>query len=163
MLTHFRVLTPEEREQAPVLTVYEKDPYSWALQQAELLRSGQLSLIDAFNLAEEITALARYIERKLRSDLSRVLQHLLKWDYQSDRRTRSWVLSIEEHRRCVDEHLQDSPGLRSRLFELTQRAYADGRSYALQETRLREGTLPENCPYGWDEIMTRPIEWPETA
>ena len=150
-----------ERGQAPVFAAYADDPYSWALEQAELLRNGQFDLIDAQNLADEITALAHYLAAKLRSDLSRVLQHLLKWDYQPDRRTRSWAVTIHEHRRRVAEHLQDGPGLKSALSGITARAYADGREAALEETRLRPDLVPETCPYSWDEIMTRLVEWPQ--
>ena len=152
-----------ERGQAPLLSAYDDDPYSWALEQAELLRNGQLARLDTQNLADEITALAHYLAAKLRSDLSRILQHVLKWDHQPERRTRSWAISIREHRRRVAEHLQDGPGLKSALASITERAYADGRDAALNETRLNPHLVPEICPYSWDEIMTRPIEWPESA
>lgn len=161
MLTQFLVTKPPEREKKPVLTAYADDPYTWALEQAGLLRSGQFDLIDAENLADEITTLAHYLAAKLRSDLSRVLQHLLKWDYQPDRRTRSWAVAVREHRRRVAEHLQDGPGLKSALSAIIVRAYTDGREAALEETRLRPDLVPETCPYSWDEIMTRPIKWPE--
>lgn len=150
-----------ERGRAPLLSAYADDPYSWALEQAELLRTGQFELLDSQNLADEITALAHYLAAKLRSDLSRVLQHMLKWDYQPDRRTRSWAMTIREHRRRVAEHLQDGPGLKSALSGITARAYTDGREAALEETRLTSDLVPEACPYTWDEIMTRAIEWPQ--
>ena len=144
-----------------IRVAHKDDPYTWALDQAELLRGSHLDLIDTTNLADEIAALAHYLADKLRSDLARVLQHLLKWDHQPERRSRSWALSIEEHRRRVAEHLQDGPGLRSILSDTISRAYADGRSQALQDTHLPIRLLPEICPYSWDDIMSRPIDWPE--
>lgn len=161
MLTQFLVAQPLERGKKPVLAAYADDPYTWALEQAELLRSGRFDLIDTLNLADEITALAHHLAAKLRSDLSRVLQHLLKWDFQPDRRTRSWSISIREHRRRATEHLEDGTGLKSTLTTIIERAYADGRHEALEETRLPPELIPETCPYTWDEIMTRPIDWPE--
>lgn len=150
-----------EKGQAPLLSAYVDDPYTWALEQAELLRGGRLDLIDTTNLADEITALAHYLADKLRSDLSRVLQHLLKWDYQSEVRSRSWFLSIREHRRRVEEHIEGGPGLKSILPKLLTEAYRNGRRHALNDTGLPQKAMPETCPYTWDEIMTRPIDWPE--
>ncbi|MDX7952577.1 DUF29 domain-containing protein [Lichenihabitans sp. Uapishka_5] len=151
-----------EERQRPVLVGYGDDPYSWALEQAELLRDGRLDLIDAANLADEITTLVHYLADKLRSDLSRILQHLLEWDHQTEVRSRSWCLSITEHRRRVVEHLEGGPGLKSILPKLLAEAYRNGRRYALDETGLPQRAMPETCPYAWDEIMHRPIEWPET-
>ncbi len=138
------------------LAAYADDPYTWALQQAELLRAGRLDLLDTHNLADEITALAHYLADKLRSDLSRVLQHLLKWDHQPERRSRSWAISIQEHRRRVERHLAKAPGLRSILSDLLIEAYEDGRGHALQETDLPGAALSRTCPYSWDEIMNSP-------
>lgn len=158
-ITRSRVL--REGAKARSRATYADDPYTWALEQAELLRNGRLDLIDRPHLADEISALRHYLTAKLRSDLSRVLQHLLKWDRQPERRTRSWATSIREHRRRVAEHLQDGPGLKSASPTLLGRAYADGRNDALEETKLPPELVPETCPNTWDKIMTRPIDWPE--
>ena len=95
--------------------------------------------------------------------MSRILQHLLKWDHQPEVRTRSWALSISEHRRRVAEHLQDGPGLKSILPKTLHKAYRNGRRHALDETGLSRKVLPEACPYTWDEIMSRPIDWPDES
>ena len=54
---------------------YEDDPFTWALQQAELLRQGQFDRVDGSNLADEIETLPHYLADKLEADLVRVLQH----------------------------------------------------------------------------------------
>lgn len=142
---------------------YEDDPFTWAREQAALLLEGRFDLIDAPNLADEIETLTHYFADKLRSDLVRVIQHLLKWDHQSVRRSRSWFLSIQEHRRRVGEHLDRAPGLRSALPELTRSAYQTARGKVLKETALPERTLPGECPCDRDAIMTREIPWPEAT
>lgn len=71
------------------------------------------------------------------------------------------MLTVREHRRRVEGHLRRAPGLRSILVDTMAEAYASGRDAALAETDLPESALPEACPYGWDEIMTRPLAWPE--
>ena len=150
-----------EESQRPVLVAYKDDLYFWALEQAELLRSGRLDLLDIPNLADEIRASVHCLADKLRSELSRILQHLLKWDFQEETRTRSWALSVGEHRRRVARHLIRAPGVRSVLSEVLEDAYSNGRWHALNETGLPRKAIPVTCPYTWDEIMTRPIEWPE--
>lgn len=140
---------------------HDTDVFSWAIQQATLLRERRFDLLDADHLADEITDVAHYLADKLRSDTARLLQHLLKWDYQPARRSRSWMLTVREHRRRVEGHLRRAPGLRSILVDTMAEAYASGRDAALAETDLPENALPEACPYGWDEIMTRPLAWPE--
>src|SRR5262249_8517992 len=46
---------------------YEDDFYAWTVEQARLLRSGELSSIDAANMAEEIEGLGRSDRRELES------------------------------------------------------------------------------------------------
>jgi hypothetical protein len=152
-----------EERQRPVVAAYEDDLYSWALEQAELLRNGRLDTLDLTNLADEITDVAHWLSSRMHSDLSRILQHLLKWDYQPDRRSRSWAESIWEHRKRAARHLKRGPGLKSVITEIITDAYVDGRDYASRDTRLPESAFPDVCPYGWDEIMARPVEWPQAT
>lgn len=142
-------------------TRYEDDPYTWALEQAALLREGRLERLDAPNLADEIETLTHYLADKLESDLVRVLQHLLKWDHQPNLRSRSWFLSVAEHRRRIDRHLRKAPGLSSVLDELVQDAFQTARNEVLKETHLAPSAITTTCPYGWDAIMAREIPWPE--
>jgi hypothetical protein len=39
-------------------------------------------------------------------------------------------------------------------------AYDVGRLDAAKQTHLDEDIFPQQCPYGWNDIMERPIEWP---
>lgn len=70
-------------------TRYEDDIHAWAKEQAELLRASQLDRIDARNLAEEIADVGEREYDKLESALCVLLTHMLKWDYQPERRSRS--------------------------------------------------------------------------
>ena len=71
------------------------------------------------------------------------------------------MLTIREHRRQVEGHLRRAPGLRSILVDTIAEAHASARDAALAETELPESELPDVCPYGWDEIMTRSVAWPD--
>lgn len=143
--------------QVPGPAGYAGDFYRWALDQAELLRSGKLSEIDVLRIAEEIEDLGRSDYSALQSDLTIILQYMLKWDTQPGRRSRSWEASIREHRRRVSRRLRASQSLQSRLAEAVAEAYEDGRDRALAETNVTARVLPLPCSYSWADIMERPF------
>jgi hypothetical protein len=136
------------------------DLYSWAVRQAELLRSGRLSEIDPVAIAEEIDDVGQEEYYRLESALRVVMLHLLKWDHQHEKRSRSWALSIREHRRRVIRQLRRSPGLKSQLDEALEAAYEDARLEALSETGLPLKIFPRKLPFDYSEIMERVIVWP---
>ena len=136
------------------------DLYSWARRQAELLRAGRLSEIDPAAIAEEIDDVGDEQYDKLESSLRVVMLHLLKWDHQSDRRSRPWTLSIREQRRRVLRQLRKNPSLKPLLDEAISEAYEDARDEASSETGLPLTAFPESRPYEYSEIMERPVVWP---
>ncbi len=136
------------------------DLYSWAVRQAALLRAGRLSEIDPVAIAEEIDDVGLEEYHRLESALRVVMLHLLKWDHQPDGRSRSWTLSVLEHRRRVHRQLQRSPGLKSQLGEALEGAYEDARLEAASETGLPLSVFPARRPFEYAEIMERSIVWP---
>jgi hypothetical protein len=82
----------------PVRAEYERDFYSWLMEQARHLREGRFEALDRDNLAEEIESSGREQFNKLVSALRMLMVHILKWDHQPSLRSRSWVLSIQEQR-----------------------------------------------------------------
>ena len=54
---------------------YERDFYSWLMEQARFVREGRWSAIDRDNLAEEIESLGREQFNKLESALRVLLLH----------------------------------------------------------------------------------------
>ncbi len=95
---------------------------------------------------------------KLESALRVLLTHILKWDNQPRRRSRSWVLSIEAQRIQVENVLSDNPELKPRLPEAIARGYRSARVEAANETGLETGAFPQTCPYSFDELMSREFE-----
>src|SRR5438309_11900360 len=143
---------PPER---PPAADYERDFYGWLLAQARHVRDSRWDALDRENLAEEIESLGREQFNKLASALRVLMLHMLKWDHQPERRSRSWSLSIKRERLDLDDILADNPGLSSRISEATERAYRLARLEAAKETTLDEDEFPETCPYSWDEIVAR--------
>jgi hypothetical protein len=141
---------------------HDRDLYSWAIEQATLLRAGRLAEVDALNIAEEIDDVGNEQYDKLASALRLILLHLLKWDHQPERRSRSWKLSIAVQRRHVLRVLRKNPGLKAVVDEAVTEAYETVRLEAAAQTLLEEEAFPLECPYTWDEIMDRDIAWPST-
>lgn len=141
--------------------VYGTDFYTWAMEQSALLRDGRVGELDLPNLAEEIESLGKSQFSALASAYRVILVHMLKWDHQPERRTRSWITSIETQRVDAEEELLDSPGLKPRVGEAVGRAYRRARIEAAGQMRRSRATLPEICPYTPEEIMRRPFAWPE--
>jgi len=149
------VVGPPTAPEKPAAADYETDFYSWSLEQARLLREGQWAQIDRENVAEEIESLGREQFNKLESSLRVVLIHMLKWDHQANRRSRSWTLSIESQRVEIDHVIEDNPGLKPRVSEAVTRAYRRARIDAANETGLEKSIFPDACPYSFHDIMTR--------
>jgi hypothetical protein len=139
----------------PLAAEYERDFYSWLMEQARHLRDGRFEALDCDNLAEEIESLGREQFNKLVSALRVLMAHILKWDHQPDLRSRSWTLSIQEQRIEIADVLDDNPGLKPRLPEAIARAYRRARIEAAKETGLEEDKFPAVCPYAFDELITR--------
>jgi len=133
--------------------LYEQDFYDWTQQQAKALEQRQVLLLDWQHLEEEIQALGRQEYRELVSRLSVLIGHLLKWQYQPEQRSRSWLLTVREQRRAIRRHLQQNPSLANRLPEATVDGYEAGVDLALRETNLPLRTFPEVCPYEVDDLL----------
>lgn len=142
---------------------YEHDLYGWAVEQAALLRAGRLDQADVRNIAEELDDVGGEQYDKLESALRIILIHLLKWDHQPQRRTRSWRASILVQRNHVRRLLKKNPGLKARIEEAVSEAYADARIEAAAQSRLDERSVPTRCPYSWQQFMDRAVEWPSNA
>ena len=151
----------DPKSSAPGRARYDRDLYGWAIEQAALLRAGKIAEADALNIAEELDDVGNEQYDKLESALRIILLHLLKWDHQPERRTRSWYASITVQRNHVRKVLRNNPGLKPRIGEAVTDAYSDARVQAAAQTRLREKSLPRTCPYTWDEVLDRPIDWPD--
>lgn len=134
-------------------TLYETDFYAWTQKQAELLRNQQWSDLDLPNLLEEIESLGKQQRQELRNRLSILIGHLLKWQYQPERRSRSWLATIRIQRRDTLKLLQDNPSLKPYLQEALQEAYENGKDLAVAQTNLPYKTFPSECSYTFEEIL----------
>lgn len=133
--------------------LYETDYLKWIENTVKKLRIRDYSNIDWENLIEEIEDMGRSERRSLESNLVVLLMHLLKWQFQPDKRSGSWKGSIAEHRRRIRKSLQDSPSLKSYLEGVFSECYSDALEQASAETGLSVETFPQLCVYTSAEIL----------
>ncbi len=141
-------------------SLYERDFYAWANEQAALLRAGKLDSADIENIAEEIESMRRSEKRELVNCLAVLLLHLLKWSFQPAFQSTSWRLTIEEQRLRLEDHLKDKPSLKAQVGVAMSTAYRLARVEAVRETGLVRSTFPETCPFTFDQATSEDF-WPD--
>ncbi|MBW4644441.1 MAG: DUF29 domain-containing protein [Goleter apudmare HA4340-LM2] len=136
-------------------SLYESDFYAWTQEQVSLLRDQQWSQVDIDNLIEEIASLGKQQRQELRNRLSILIGHLLKWEYQPQNRSRSWLATLRIQRLDTAELLEENPSLKPDLEEARQKAYLRGVELAIKETELPSYTFPSECPYSLVDILNK--------
>lgn len=143
----------------PRADLYERDYYTWALEQAALLRAHRFAELDLENLAEEVEDLGKREAKELQSRLETLLAHLLKWHFQPEHRSHSWAGTIRRERGKIARHLAQNPGLKPRRAELFAEASIDAPKDAAIETNLPVDRFPAGCPYTYEQAMDDAF-WP---
>jgi Domain of unknown function DUF29 len=133
----------------PVL--YDRDETAWLEAMAELVRDRRFGELDYEHLGEYLADMARRDRREVESRLAVRISHLLKWEHQPRRRSRSWRATVEVQRQEL-VRLLESATLRSHARDVLERVYADGVRQAAAETGLPVGTFPSECPYTLDQL-----------
>ncbi|MGH7030149.1 MAG: DUF29 domain-containing protein [Stellaceae bacterium] len=142
---------------------YDDDFYAWTQHQAAVLREMPASdnRFDREHVAEEIEALGRGERNAVRSEIRRIVAHLLKLAYSSAAPPRfEWMGVIDEARQTLYDKI--TPTLRRETEAMLTKLYCDGRKRA--EFGLRgqgedkaADALPRTCPYSLDDICRE--EW----
>ena len=80
--------------------------------------------------------------------------HLLKYKYQPDRRSNSWLNTIDEQRNQLELLLEYSPSLKPFYFEVFNKCYLKARRSAANETELSINTFPDLSPFSLDDTLS---------
>ncbi|QCS49046.1 DUF29 domain-containing protein [Picosynechococcus sp. PCC 11901] len=138
-------------------SLYEQDFSQWAETMAELLENGQFSALDIENLVEEVRDLSKRERDRLLSSIRLILHHLLKWDHQPQKRSRSWQVTIERERNNIQQYLEDSPSLKRFLTQQwIDKAYVNARLNAIAETGI---DMPKDCSYRLADVLDRSLNF----
>src|SRR5258708_1548102 len=93
----------QSQKETPLHELYHADETAWLEQMAQLAASGATGEMDFEHLSEYLTDMAKRDKREVVSRLVVLLVHLLKWERQPDKRSRSWELTIREQREELAE------------------------------------------------------------
>lgn len=134
---------------------------AWIDQTTKLLRDRRWHDLDIDQLIEEIESLGRSERRAITSQLTRLLLHLLKWQYQPQRRSDSWLDLVTDDRTQIDLVIVDSPSLRNYPAEELEASYQCARRQAAKQTSLDLSAFPIACSYSIESVLDE--NWlPET-
>jgi hypothetical protein len=138
-------------------TTYEQDVVAWAKEQAALLRAGKLTAIDIEHIAEEIEDVGRSEQRELANRMAVLLAHLLKWQFQPERRGSSWQTTLRIQRDAIERRLRKTPSLRPMLKDADwiSDMWGDARQTAADEMGIGVSILPETCPWPMETVLSR--------
>jgi hypothetical protein len=142
-----------------VLVRYDGDYHAWVLEQIELLERGHFGYLDTENLIDELKGLAVTEQQEIESRLTVLLQHLLKWEFQPERRSNSWRATILEQRFRINRVLLRSPSLRRHPAMALDQEYRLARLRAADEAGLPLDRLPKQCPYTASQALDETF-WP---
>ncbi len=132
---------------------YSTDFNLWIDQTAQLLRERRWHEIDLPNLIQEVENLGKSERRGIASQLTRLLLHLLKWQYQPQLRTDSWLDSITDARTQIELAIEDSPSLSNYPAEQLEKSYQRARLQAARQTKMNVSVFPEICPYSLELVL----------
>ena len=135
--------------------LYDTDFVEWSDRTAQLLKERRWEEIDLENLIEEVNSLGKSDRRAMRSYLIKLLSHLLKWHYQPQRRSRSWINTIRNARNSMTDLIEDSPSLRRYREEVFDQVYQKAREEASFETLLSLDVFPLSCPFSEEEVYEK--------
>jgi hypothetical protein len=133
--------------------IYEEDFNIWLEITANLLKEKQFDELDLENLIEEIESMARNNRRELKSRLIVLIMHLLKWKYQPQKQSKSWLSTINLQRGELELLLEENPSLKPSIEMIIDNCYDKARKRASKETQLNLTTFPVDNPFTLEEIL----------
>ena len=132
--------------------LYEKDETAWLDAMAELATHGRIEAFDLPNLHDYLTSMAKRDRKEVFNRLVQLMMHLLKWQYQPEKRSGSWRASIRYQR---DELNWDCNAgtLRNYADSILVLAYEKARIEAALETGLPMEAFPAQLGLTLDDLL----------
>jgi len=127
--------------------LYDRDYCLWLEETAKLLRDRNLEYLDFEHLIAEIEDMGKEKRRELKNRLIVLLMHLLKYQYQPEKRSASWVSTIWEQYYQIESLLEDSPSLKPYYLEIFSDCYLKAVRAASTETKLSAKVFPTDSPF----------------
>jgi hypothetical protein len=133
--------------------LYEADETGWLEQMSKLINERRYEELDYQHLGEYLLDKAKRDRREVLHRLTTLLTHLLKWEHQPRKRSRSWEITIRRERRELQD-LLDSRTLEDYALEILPKAYTRAAKDAATETGLVQERFPQECPYTLADLLS---------
>ena len=140
------------RKRQNLAELYEADETGWLEQMSAMAAERATASMDFPNLSEYLADMAKRDKRETLQRLVVLLVHLLKWQHQPKKRSRSWQLTIQEQREELQE-LLESGTLRNYADGALSKAYQRAVRRAAADTKLPEKTFAKSCPFTLAHIL----------
>jgi hypothetical protein len=109
-------------------------------------------------IEELIDSLSKQARREMRSQLVRLMTHVIKWKSQPERRSKSWVLTILNARDEIDEIREETPSITEAVIRETwDRCFVKATRNAEYQMR-RRATVAE---LSWDDLFKADYRLPD--
>jgi hypothetical protein len=123
--------------------------YKTAIAVKDEITSGNLSEA-SIGIEELIQALSRSEKRALKSQLVRIMLHIIKWQSQPERRSLSWIASIKDAREEIADIQEETPSLSNNVIaELWDKAFVIANRDAQAEMRKKSNVTA----LSWQEVF----------
>jgi hypothetical protein len=130
-------------------TLSTASPYRTAVAIKQEIEEGRIAEA-TIGLEELIEALSRSEKRALKSQLVRLMLHIIKWQTQPERRSLGWIASIEDARDEIVDIREETPSLNEKVVqELWTRAFIIAKRDA--EAQMGRRTKIETLT--WTEVF----------
>jgi hypothetical protein len=137
--------------------LYEADETAWLEAMAHLVRDGQLAELDYPHLAKYLEDMACRDKREVESRLALLIAHVLKWQYQPEKRSSGWRVTMELQQQELTG-LVESGVLRNYAEEILAKAYANGVRQAVADTGLPAATFPADCSFTIESLLAAGLQ-----
>ncbi len=126
-----------------------QSPYLAVVKAKQLLQEGQMT--ESYNILESLAeSMGRSEKRAVRSQLTRLMLHIIKWKCQPEKRSASWVISIRSARGEIANSQEEIPCLNRNFLESIWDKCFD---FAKQDARDEMGKKPDILALSWDEVF----------
>jgi hypothetical protein len=132
--------------------LYSEDETAWLEAMVLMIRRGELANLDFDNLADYLSDMAKRDRREVKSRLVVLLVHLLKWEFQREKRSRGWRTTVLTQRQELVD-LAASGVLRAHAEQVLGEAYENAVELAASETALPRASFPTACPYTLKQLL----------
>jgi hypothetical protein len=144
--------------------LYDTDFFAWTQQQAEAIRAGVWDDLDRDHLAEEIADGWKRDSHLLWQHLRDLMVWLVAYAYAPEQRLAHphWYVRMTGIRCDIEVIVDIWANLAAKVDHILPEAYAHGREVASEETGLPLATFPETCPWTPEQVLTAPLEGPNS-